>query len=326
MEESKQFLMLIDDLVLPISIFLINYLLYPRFERFLRRRGIVQIIRKEGPDIHGYKEGTPIMGGLLFIGVVLIFSSIRYGDLEISIICISTFLFMSVGLLDDLLRSFRKNWEGLKPYQKILLQLIVSILVLVMIQRSFPHTYTLVPFLNDKLELGPFFYNILAIFVLLGTVNAVNLTDGVDGLAGSVFISTAIPYFLLLWKLGWNCSKILYLSVFGVLPFLWYNFKPARIFMGDTGSMGLGGLIGTIAVLSGTELFLPFVAFIYLIETISVILQVGYYKMTGNRIFKMAPLHHHFELIGWNEEKIVFRFSMLNLLFALLVLRDVISR
>jgi len=298
--------------------FLITYYLYPKYIFFLRKKDIGQFIRKEGPDLHNYKEGTPTMGGLLFITTGTILSVLMAPSAETFVLTLSLLLFAFIGMLDDLLSVRRKDAEGLKSYQKLLLQVVFSIPIVLLVQTVNPHTYTILPFFNTKLNLEGLYY-VFAIFVIVAASNSTNLTDGVDGLAGSVFISSAIPFYFFHKLQGNDFSILLVISVM-VMAFLFYNFKPAKIFMGDTGAIALGGLIGSVAVLTGTELFLLFFAFIFFLETLSVIIQVFWYKLTKRRIFRMSPIHHHYELKGYNEETIVFRFSLINLFLSLIVL------
>lgn len=298
--------------------FFSTYLLYPFFIDFLRRNSIGQFIRKEGPDLHNYKEGTPTMGGLLFIASGSIFGVLMNPVGETFFLVLAVILFAFIGLLDDWLSVRRKNAEGLKVYQKFLLQIVFAILLVLFSQMMSPHTHILLPFSNQRLELG-FFYYIFTVFVIVAISNAVNLTDGLDGLAGSVFLSTAVPLYVF-YRFHGNDFPILLTFSLAVCAFLFYNFKPAKVFMGDTGAIALGGLLGGVVSLTGTELFLLFFALIFFVETLSVLIQVGWYKITKRRVFKMSPLHHHYELKGYSEESIVFRFSVVNLIAALLIL------
>lgn len=298
--------------------FLITYYLYPRYISFLKNRNMGQFIRKEGPDLHNYKEGTPTMGGLLFITTGTIFSVFIAPSLETFVLILSLLSFAFIGMLDDLVSIKKKNAEGLKSYQKLSFQVIFSLPIVLLIQIINPHTYTILPFFNTQLDLGSLYY-IFAVFVIVATSNSVNLTDGLDGLAGSIFISSAIPFYFFHKFLGKDLPILLIISIM-VMAFLFYNFKPAKVFMGDTGAIALGGFLGSTAVLTGTELFLLFFAFIFFLETLSVIIQVSWYKLTKKRIFKMSPIHHHYELKGYNEETIVFRFSLINLFLSLIIL------
>ncbi|HEW91927.1 MAG TPA: phospho-N-acetylmuramoyl-pentapeptide-transferase [Thermotogaceae bacterium] len=298
--------------------FIITYHLYPKYIAFLKKKNVGQFIRKEGPDLHNYKEGTPTIGGLLFISSGVVLGILINPTIETFILSFVILLFAFIGLIDDLLSVQKKDAEGLKVHQKLLLQFGFSALAVFLIQIIVPHTYTIVPFINSKLDLGVFYY-VFAAFVIVAFSNSTNLTDGLDGLAGSVFLSSAVPLYFFYKFQGKDLSLLLTLSL-TVGAFLFYNFKPAKIFMGDTGAIALGGLIGSIAVLTASELFLLFFAFIFFMETLSVVIQVCWYKLTKRRVFKMAPLHHHYELKGCTEESIVFRFSLVNLLLSLLVL------
>ncbi len=289
--------------------FLIPLILYPFLIKLFRKLGIGQFIREEGPDLHGYKQGTPTMGGLLFLLTALFF-------VEDILLTLGLLLFAGIGLVDDILSIVRKNALGLTTKQKFLLQLIVSSILIFLALKS--GRGTSVNVFGRALDLG-YLYPIFAILVLTGSSNSVNLTDGLDGLAGWIFVSGSLPYMMFLSKKGVFHESLLLLSL-SVLAFLVYNSKPASIFMGDTGSLALGGYLGTLSIITKTEMFLITFFPIYVIEVLSVIMQVSYFKLSKKRIFKMSPIHHHFELLGWKEEKIVFIFSILNLSISLIFL------
>lgn len=325
----------------------------------LRSWNIGQQIREEGPQAHIAKRDTPTMGGLLVIASVVISTLLwaRLSSFYVWIIVFATLAFGAVGFADDYLKLVRRRSLGLTGRQKLALQLVISVgiwLALYISTQYFATKYSWnisIPFFKETADpnpatsisyIGPWLYLVLIIIVLLGSTNAVNLTDGLDGLAISVtFIAmSALTAFTYLssdarWAAYLDLThrpQAAELTVFcgalagASLGFLWFNSPPAEIFMGDVGSLAIGGAMGTIAVLTKQEFMLLMVGGVFVMEAFSVMLQVGVFKMTkrtsgvGRRIFKMTPLHHHFEMIGWKEPKIVFRFLILAILFALLSL------
>ena len=277
------------------------------FKRFQRKYKIGQYIRQEGPDLHNYKTGTPTASGVIFIPISLIVMILFSRQPETLIVVSAGILFGAVGLIDDISKIAKKNAAGLSGKRKLLLQFVFASIVVLMIQLYNPHTSMKIPF-GGEIEFGFLYYIIYAI-VLAGMSNAVNLSDGIDGLAGSMFIFSLIPLFALpLWQNG------IIAPICGALAgFLWHNWFPASVFMGDTGALGLGGMLATVFAIEGREIFLIFFGVMFIIEMFSVILQVGSFKLFGRRIFRMSPIHHHFELKGWKETKITFRFSLLAL-------------
>lgn len=322
----------------------------------LKRWNIGQQIREEGPQAHAAKRDTPTMGGLLVIGSVVISSLLwaRLNGFYIWILIIATLAFGAVGFADDYLKLVHRRSLGLTGRQKLALQLLIAIgvwLALFIATRYFGTEYSWnvsIPFFKKTAEpngistIGPYLYLALVTILLLGSTNAVNLTDGLDGLAISVtFIAmTALTAFTYLssharWAAYLDLThrpEAAELTVFcgamagASLGFLWFNAPPAEVFMGDVGSLAIGGAVGTIALLTKQEFMLVMVGGVFVLEAMSVLLQVAVFKMTkrtsgvGRRIFKMTPLHHHFEMVGWKESKIVFRFLILAILFALLSL------
>ncbi len=280
--------------------------------RYARRKGLGQLIKKDGPDLHGYKEGTPTMGGIIFISVSVIFMIIFKAD---PFLITSTTVFMILGLWDDMTSILKKDAYGMKARHKFALQVIISTILVWLFASG---TTTSIP-LYGKVDLG-FWYYIFAVFVMTGTVNAVNITDGLDGLAGFVSVSSLLSLYTFLLMRGYEESAIMIL-VFSIFAFLIFNSKPAKIFMGDTGSLAIGGFISALAIKYHIEFYLVFFGFIFMMETLSVIIQVISYKIRGKRVFKMAPIHHHFELSGWPESKIVFVFTVLNFVISLAALR-----
>jgi len=334
-----------------VTALVISLLLGGKVVRKLADLKFGQEIREEGPASHQEKRGTPTMGGVLIIGAVFLSTILwaRLGTLYLWIALGATILFAAVGFADDWIKIVKKRSMGLTGWQKLGGQLLVAIAVWVVLWASDSYPWNLsIPFLKATAEVdgvsyvGPIFYGFFIVFILLGSSNAVNLTDGLDGLAISVtFIAmaalTALCYVAsdARWaerldithnpaaaELTVFCGAIAGAS----LGFLWYNSPPADVFMGDVGSLAIGGALGTVAVLTKQEFLLPFIGGVFLLEAMSVLLQVSVFKLTkrdgqpGKRIFKMTPLHHHFEMTGWKESKIVFRFVIVAILFALLSL------
>ncbi len=317
----------------------ISLVLGPWMIRKLREFQIGQVIRQEGPQSHRAKAGTPTMGGLLILTAALV-PTLLWADLTnayVWIAVLSTTAFGGVGLADDYLKIVRRSHHGLIPRYKMMLQVLigvgVGIALMVLARENLYNTRLIFPFFKNLIPDLGWFYVAFATLVLVGATNAVNLTDGLDGLAISTFgvaaaAFTALSYvtghavlaqYLLLVRfppageLTIFCGALVGAS----LGFLWYNSYPAEIFMGDVGSLALGGALGTVAILIKQELLLVIVGGVFVLEAASVILQVSFFKMTGRRIFKMAPLHHHFELSGWSEPKVITRFLILAVLFAL---------
>lgn len=283
----------------------------------LRRLKVGQEIREDGPTWHNSKAGTPTMGGLCFIGASVLclifgFTDILAGDYSCVYVLILSLCFGLVGFLDDFFKVKFKRNLGLTSMQKACLQMAVSAVFLYILYKEGIMTAELyIPFWNVTWQIHPLVYIFFAMFVFVGCVNAVNLTDGLDGLATSVTLPVMVFFTAAAVKLGKTHLALLPAALVGGLAaFLIYNFKPAKCFMGDTGSLFLGGAVCGLAFALDMPLILILVGIIYIIETISVILQVGYFKAThGKRLFKMAPIHHHFEKCGWSEEKIVFLFT-----------------
>jgi phospho-N-acetylmuramoyl-pentapeptide-transferase len=322
----------------------------------LRKWNIGQLIREEGPQAHMVKRGTPTMGGVLIIGSVLISTLLwaRLSSLYVWMAILATTLFAGIGFMDDYAKMAKQRSLGLTGRQKLAAQLLIAIgvwLILFISTRYWASDYSwnlVFPFFKFTSEptgrtfIGPYLYLVLIVVVLLGSSNAVNLTDGLDGLAISVtFIAmSALTGFTYLSSdLRWaryldltHRPEAAELTVFcgamagASLGFLWFNAPPAQVFMGDVGSLAIGGAMGTVAVLTKQEFMLLMVGGVFVIEAFSVMLQVSVFKMTkrttgtGRRLFKMTPLHHHFEMQDWKEPKIVFRFLILAILFALLSL------
>ena len=322
----------------------VSLLLGPWLIRRLRAFQIGQVVRTDGPASHKAKAGTPTMGGLLILAAVLI-PTLLWAELSnqyIWIVSGATLAFGAIGFIDDYLKITRHSHHGLYARYKFSAQVVVAVgvgLSLIALAGENPplyHTRLLFPFFKTwQPDIG-WWYVPFAAFVLVAMSNTVNLTDGLDGLAISTFAVSAATYTALAYVTGHAvfASYLLLphfppvgeLTVFcgalvgASLGFLWWNAHPADIFMGDVGSLGLGGALGTVAVLTKQELLLPIVCGVFVLEGLSVIIQVASFKLRGKRVFRMAPLHHHFELIGWAEPKVITRFLILAILFALLSL------
>jgi phospho-N-acetylmuramoyl-pentapeptide-transferase len=316
----------------------ISLLLGPWMIRKLRDFQIGQVIRQEGPQSHRAKAGTPTMGGLLILSAALV-PTLLWADLAdpyIWIAVLATAGFGLVGFLDDYLKVTRRSHHGLSPRLKLGGQLLVAIGVgvalLALAQEGLYNTRLIFPFFKELIPDLGVFYVAFAAFVLVAWSTAVNLTDGLDGLAISTFAVAAATFTALAYVTGHAVlADYLLLVRFPVgeltifcgalvgasLGFLWYNSYPAEIFMGDVGSLALGGALGTVALLIKQELLLVIVGGIFVLEAASVVIQVSWFKMSGRRVFRMAPLHHHFEQIGWSEPKIIARFLILAIIFAL---------
>ena len=300
--------------------FLITQLVGPGMLSFLHRLKFGQFIREEGPESHQKKSGTPTMGGILFLFAILV-PSLLYARSypRILPILLVTFGFGLVGFLDDYIKVVMKRNLGLTEIQKMAGQLIVSILFAIyMVKYSGLGTDILIPFMHGRsIDLGILYIPVL-IFIVVGTANGANFTDGLDGLASSV--TAVIAVFLTVIAAGQQAGlePITSAMLGALLGFLCFNTHPAKVFMGDTGSLALGGFVVSTCYMLKMPLFLPLIAFIYFIEVLSVIIQVSYYKRTKKRIFKMAPIHHHFELCGWPETKVVSMFMITTAILCLI--------
>ncbi len=280
----------------------------------LRQLKFGQAIREEGPQSHLYKTGTPTMGGLIFIVAFLvpIALTLTFEMPKVGYVALSLLAFGAVGFLDDYLKVVKKHNEGLKAKQKFGLQLILGIVFT--FWAMFWGTEIYIPFVNGAVEIG-WLYMPLVVVMFLAIDNAVNLTDGLDGLAATITAIVSL-FFVIMGFVQQNDVVIMMASAMtgALVAYLKFNWHPAKVFMGDTGSLALGGYVGAMAILLKMPLFIPLFGLIYFIETLSVIIQVLYYKKTKKRFFKMAPIHHHFEMLGWNEVKIVTRFSLVTII------------
>ncbi len=296
--------------------FIVASILGPIIIPLLHKLKFGQNIREEGPKSHLKKAGTPTIGGLIFIFATIITMFIMVGNpTDEAMIALYSFVgFGFVGFLDDLLKIIKKKNEGLTSGQKMILLLIVSGF-LTWYAYKYIGTSINIPFLNGQINFG-LFYIPFVMFYFAGVTNAVNLTDGLDGLATSVTVLVTTFLGIISYNLGHISLAIFCVALAGaLLAFLRFNAFPARVFMGDTGSLALGGAVAMVALILKMPLILVLIGIIYVIETLSVILQVASFKLTGKRIFKMAPIHHHFEQLGWSETKIVSVFSIITVVF-----------
>ena len=300
--------------------FLVTVLMLPRLIKYLHYLKFGQAIREEGPQSHMHKKGTPTMGGISFIVatvlalIIAMFidsSNIKYYFLFIY----TTISFSIIGYIDDMLIVVKKKNDGLAPRKKLMLQILFSVIFYVLVKFIYEDiNYIYIPGLEYQLNIS-YLYMVFVVFLQTGFSNAVNLTDGLDGLATSVTIITTSTFALLAYKENnfpiFVCCLVL---VGALIGFLLFNKNPAKIFMGDTGSLALGGILAAISIILHKEIAFIFIGLVYILETLSVIIQVAYFKKTGKRIFKMSPLHHHFELSGYGEVKTVYLFVIIALI------------
>jgi phospho-N-acetylmuramoyl-pentapeptide-transferase len=303
--------------------FLITVLLSPIFIPFLKRLKFGQSIREEGPKSHQKKTGTPTMGGVMILLSIVITTLVLTE--KFSEPTIKTFLLLFVligfgllGFLDDFIKVVLKRNLGLTSLQKLIGQILISVIVYFLLKQTSFSTSIEIPLTDYSIELGHF-YALFIVFWLVGFSNAVNLTDGLDGLVSGTAAICFGAFAVLAWSQSQFEVAIFSVAIVGaVLGFLVFNAHPAKVFMGDTGSLALGGAIAAIAILTKFELILLIIGGVFVIETLSVILQVLSFKTTGKRIFRMSPLHHHYELLGWSEWRVVVTFWSVGLLFAII--------
>ena len=313
-----------SNIVVAISLlvvsFLVTVLMLPKLIKYLHYLKFGQAIREEGPQSHMHKKGTPTMGGISFIVatvlalIIAMFidsSNIKYYFLFIY----TTISFSIIGYIDDMLIVVKKKNDGLAPRKKLMLQILFSIIFYVLVKFIYEDiNYIYIPGLEYQLNIS-YLYMVFVVFWQTGFSNAVNLTDGLDGLATSVIIITTSTFALLAYKENNFPVFVFCLVLVGALiGFLLFNKNPAKIFMGDTGSLALGGILAAISIILHKEIAFIFIGLVYILETLSVIIQVAYFKKTGKRIFKMSPLHHHFELSGYGEVKTVYLFVIIALI------------
>jgi phospho-N-acetylmuramoyl-pentapeptide-transferase len=322
-----------------LSALAISLILGPWMVRKLREFQVGQVIRQEGPTTHRPKAGTPTMGGLLILTAALV-PTVLWGDLTnayLWIAVLTTASFGAIGFLDDLLKIVRRDHHGLRPRYKFACQILIAtavgVALLVMARNEMYNTRLIFPFFKNLIPDLGWLYLPFTVFVLVAWSNAVNLTDGLDGLAISTFAIaattlTALAYvtghrelaeYLLLVRFSPAAELTIFCGalVGAALGFLWYNAYPAEIFMGDVGSLALGAALATVAILIKQELLLVIVGGVFVLEALSVVVQVASFKLTGRRVLRMAPMHHHFELIGWSEPKVIARFVIVAIIFAL---------
>lgn len=310
------------NVFMPVIIsFLISVVFCPILIPFLRKLKFGQTEREEGPQSHLKKNGTPTMGGLVILASILLTSLIYIGKFtEILPVLFMTLGFGLIGFLDDYIKVVKKRSLGLTPLQKMALQFIVTgVFIYYYFKIAGLDTSIKIPFVSgDGFVMPTWLFIIFVFIVVLGTVNGVNFTDGLDGLASGVTVIVATFFTIAALSLNPSMTPITGAVVGSLLGFLLFNTYPARVFMGDTGSLALGGFVSSIALMLHMPLFIVIIGLIYLVEVLSVILQVGYFKLThGKRIFKMAPIHHHFELCGYSETQVVAAFSIVTALLCL---------
>lgn len=311
---------------LPVIIaFAISVVLSPIFIPFLKRLKFGQFVRDDGPQSHLKKSGTPTMGGLIILCSVVITSLIYVGDNpEVLPVLFVTLGFGLIGFLDDYIKVVMKRSMGLRAWQKMALQIVVTgIFVYYLLEVLGYGTDTIIPFYGS-VTMPTWMFVVFVFLCMVGTVNGTNFTDGLDGLASSVTVCVATFFAVVAISLQNGVEPIAAAVVGALLGFLVYNVYPASVFMGDTGSLALGGFVASVAFVLRMPLFILIVGLIYFIEVLSVMLQVSYFKLThGKRIFKMAPIHHHFELCGWSETRVVAVFSIVTALLCLVALAGI---
>jgi phospho-N-acetylmuramoyl-pentapeptide-transferase len=304
--------------------FALVVILMPAFLQLLRRAGFGKRVRITGPGTHLAKEGTPTMGGLLIIAVVgaagLLFHWVSGKFFDPSTIApmLTLLLVGALGAADDYLNA--RTGEGIRIRQKLLWQIVVAVAIAFQIQQTYNISAVAVPFIG-AVSIAPWAYVAFAALAIVATTNGVNFTDGLDGLAGGTLIFAFVAYMIiaLLNPLPQpNLAILCALLIGAVLGFLWFNVHPAQVFMGDSGALALGATLAVMALITGQILLLPLIGIIFVLEVGSDLIQIGFFRLTGRRVFRMAPLHHHFELAGWDEEKITLRFWIVGILAAML--------
>jgi phospho-N-acetylmuramoyl-pentapeptide-transferase len=309
-------------------------ILMPPYLRFLRWIGIGKQIREDGPGTHLVKQGTPTMGGVLIVAVIIALAFV-FDALDASTYSPLAVLALvgALGAADDFLNA--RTGIGIRGRHKLIWQTIVAVGVAIYVQNHFGFNGVRVPFVGDVVytntvwlpivdrpaEIGAIIFILVAVLAIVGASNGVNLTDGLDGLAGGTLIFAFISFLLIAIlnnpaqpKLALVCAIV----VGSILGFLWFNVHPAQVFMGDSGALSLGGMLAVVALITGQVMILPLIGLIFVLEVLSDMIQVGSYKLRGKRVFRMAPLHHHFELGGWDEEKVTMRFWIVGALAGML--------
>ena len=301
---------------------LVAFLCAPKLIPVLRKMKFGQSIREEGPESHYVKAGTPTMGGvLILLGLTIATLTFAKFNIEIILVLFITLGHGLIGFIDDFIKVVLKRSLGLKAKEKLFGQIVMAV-ALSYIAVNFLHMGTdlWIPFMDHKFDIGYLYYPLI-FFVLVGTTNAVNLTDGLDGLAAGTSGIAMLTYMIICIYLNQFDLAIFCAAVLGAtLAFLKFNYHPAKVFMGDTGSLALGGALAAVAILTKTEVLLAILGMVFVVEALSVIIQVTSYKTRGKRVFRMSPIHHHFELGGWNEKKVVSVFWTAGLICSLVAL------
>ncbi len=314
------FLSLIGAFMLGMGIVIVAM---PKVIPFLHKMKYGQVQRVEGPESHMKKSGTPTMGGIVFIlATVIAAAIINYKNLLNPVFLLITFAFVGfgiIGLVDDALIIIKKDNEGLKALYKYAAQSAVAILFYILAINFIPNfdTSIMIPLVNISVDIG-FLYPVLVYFMFTATSNGVNLSDGLDGLATGLTMIALAPFIIFSIVVKDYIVASYTIALIGaLLGFMVFNYHPARIFMGDVGSLALGGMLAALAILTGQEILLVLIGGVYVMETMSVIIQVLSFKFRGKRVFKMAPIHHHFEMLGWNEQQVVISFWFMAFICAL---------
>ena len=304
--------------------FLVTLASGSKFIEFLRNKKFGQFVREEGPQTHLIKQGTPTMGGVvMLLGLACALIVVARPNFATLTVLLLVSAVAAIGLYDDWQKISNRRNEGLSARYKALLLMLAVVVADIMALRYVGVTQNVIlPGIDRNLVLGPgvigvALFSVLVLLVIVGATNAVNLTDGLDGLAAgagaiALLAYTAIAFLERQYDLAVVCGGM----VGAIIGFLWFNSHPAEVFMGDTGSLAIGGVLAVAAVLTKTEMLLPVIGGIFVIETLSVMIQVVFFKLTGKRVFKMAPIHHHFEFLGWQENKVVVRFWIIEAVFA----------
>jgi phospho-N-acetylmuramoyl-pentapeptide-transferase len=310
-------------------------ILMPPYIRLLRWLGMGKKIREEGPDSHQVKQGTPTMGGVLIVAVIIALA-IVFGALDVSTYSPLAVLALvgALGAFDDFLNA--RTGIGIRGRHKLVWQTVVAIGVAIYVQNHFGFNGVRVPFIGDvvntntifipgfdrNIEIGAILFIIVAVIAIVGASNGVNLTDGLDGLAGGTLVFAFISFLIIALlnepRVQPNLALVCAIVIGSIVGFLWFNVHPAQVFMGDSGALSLGGMLAVVALITGQVLILPLIGIIFVLEVASDVIQVVSYKTRHKRVFKMAPLHHHFELGGWDEEKVTMRFWIVGALAGML--------
>lgn len=300
--------------------FVINIILCPVIIPFLHKLKFGQNVRDDGPESHLVKSGTPTMGGIMIL-ISLLLSAVFFlkGNVDGCVVILITMAYGVIGFIDDYIKVVKKRSLGLRAWQKIVFQVLVTgFFAYYILNYTQIGSEIYIPFINTTFDLGILFVPFL-FFVMVGTVNSVNLTDGLDGLASGVTVLVVVYFMFIAWALDSGLVPVCGAAVGSLLGFLLFNSHPAKVFMGDTGSLALGGFVASVAVLLKMPILIVIVGLVYVCEAVSVMLQVGYFKLTGGkRIFKMAPIHHHFELCGLSETKVVTLFYIVTAIMCLI--------